>query len=421
VFVPPADAICFPDAAQTLLLRAALLEGEPARAAFRAWRAAIDPEALDEGSYRLLPLLSRSLLRLGEADSHLDRWKGTYRRTFVLNERLFHDMARVLRALAAAGIPAIALKGAALVTCAYKDSGVRPMADLDVLVEPRRARQAFAALRALGWRSEVRRPESLLGVRHAAVFVSPEGRELDLHWSLLWESCAGDADAALRAAARTASLRGAPALAPAACDLLLHVCVHGLSSAGGPAIRWAADAFTLAALSARAAKGAPDAIDWARLAREAASRRLALPVGAALRWIRDHLDAPVPEDALARIEGLPVSAAERAELAAKVRPLRGANVLRYYWFQHRRAAGGGLLRDLACFPAFLRVHWGLDHAALLPYYLLVRILRRAWEGAGLGDAPGPRPTAGARPSTKPRASTRTLTSTKTGPTPRITA
>ena len=51
----------------------------------------------------------------------------------------------------AAGIPTLALKGAALIHSLYSDLGQRPMNDLDILVPAGRAAEAAEVLRAEGY------------------------------------------------------------------------------------------------------------------------------------------------------------------------------------------------------------------------------------------------------------------------------
>jgi hypothetical protein len=133
---------------QTLLLRAALLDGPTALDAWQAWKSNIDIDTLDPGSYCLLPLLYRNLQRHTIVDPLMDRFKGVYRKTWYQNQVLFHHMAGVLRALHAAGIPAMLLKGAALIQLHYTDAGLRPMADFDVLVPREQAMPAIEVLRA---------------------------------------------------------------------------------------------------------------------------------------------------------------------------------------------------------------------------------------------------------------------------------
>ena len=62
------------------------------------------------------------------------------------------DAARpALEALAAAGIRTMLLKGAVLASPPYGEPGLRPIGDVDVLVEPVHARRATRILEELGW------------------------------------------------------------------------------------------------------------------------------------------------------------------------------------------------------------------------------------------------------------------------------
>jgi Uncharacterised nucleotidyltransferase len=361
---------CFPSEEQTLLLRAALLEGEQARDSFQRWRRVVDPMALDQGSFRVLPRLARNLLRLGADDPHLDLWKGTYRRAFAANEILFRDVEGALRALSDAGIATLVLEGAALVAGVSDDSGLRPIETIRILVRPGQASGAFETLGAAGWRSDARFSESLLGARRGCVFVGPGGRTIDLQWYLLSENCYPGADDSVWNGARDGRLGPCIVHAPGAADQLLHTCIDGPQRGVGPTVQWVADAFVLCASGS---------VDWERLAAASARRRLALPVRTALRWIREHLDAPVPDSVLAGLDALPVTVAERRELDAKLGSARGTARLRVLWSHHARAAAEadlGRASTLAGFIPYVQHRWGVAHLWQLPAFILRRGLRR---------------------------------------------
>jgi len=57
----------------------------------------------------------------------------------------------IVRALEGAGIPMLVLKGAALARLVYANPALRPMRDVDLLVPKAAARQAWAALEAIGF------------------------------------------------------------------------------------------------------------------------------------------------------------------------------------------------------------------------------------------------------------------------------
>jgi hypothetical protein len=120
-----------PTARQELLLRAALLPTAEAGAAWSEWAAGPAMDNLDEGSYRLLPLVYRNLKAQRIQHRLMGTLKGLYRRAWCENQLLFHRTVGVLESLRKAGIPTLLLKGAALALEYYKDLGARPMSDLD--------------------------------------------------------------------------------------------------------------------------------------------------------------------------------------------------------------------------------------------------------------------------------------------------
>ena len=87
----------FPTREQELLLRAALLQGEPALQAWQDCKAQVNLEQeLDMGSYRLMPLLYRNLRTLGVDDPLMGKLRGIYGREWYKNQMLFRAMAEVL-------------------------------------------------------------------------------------------------------------------------------------------------------------------------------------------------------------------------------------------------------------------------------------------------------------------------------------
>jgi hypothetical protein len=67
------------------------------------------------------------------------------------NVRLFERLEKVLRCLAADGLPVVLLKGAALSAAVYGNAAVRPMGDLDLLVRQRDTTRILRALARLGY------------------------------------------------------------------------------------------------------------------------------------------------------------------------------------------------------------------------------------------------------------------------------
>jgi len=186
----------WPNATQQLLLQAALLPLAAARPAWQAWRAAVDPQRLDVGSHRLLPLLYHNLRAHGLDDPSLPYYKAVYRQTWYKNNTLFYQISTVLTALQAAGLDTLVLKGAPLAIQYYQDIGLRPMGDFDLLVRTADTHRAVAVLAEHGWRSHEQPviPPGYLDIQQAGTFIHADGRHFDLHWHVLWDCTTPTAD-----------------------------------------------------------------------------------------------------------------------------------------------------------------------------------------------------------------------------------
>ena len=159
-----------------------------------------------------------------------------YRANALRNERLLADLTRVLAALAAAGIPAMPLKGSLLLEDnVYGDASLRALHDLDVLVPPEHLIPATQALQTIGYRIENRTWRHIvLHPPGAATIVSwtqdhPDNpRYLDLHSHVREEfrGASYDLTALLWQHARPRSFLGATAWTPARAALLPHLAVH---------------------------------------------------------------------------------------------------------------------------------------------------------------------------------------------------
>ena len=142
-------SICWPTPNQELLLRAALLDDAQAIPAWEQWQQTVDFTEIDHRSQKLLPLVYHNLTRLDVSGPLIERSKGYYRLTWYKNHLQFHHMAVVLHDLHQAGIPTLLLKGAAMAVYYYRDPGLRPMEDFDLLV-PWHQRTELSGSKAMG-------------------------------------------------------------------------------------------------------------------------------------------------------------------------------------------------------------------------------------------------------------------------------
>jgi LPS sulfotransferase NodH len=346
---PSCSRTCWPTAEQELLLRASFEPPRQARDAYRRWRVAADPYDIDEGSRRLLPLVHRNLRRGGSDAAPEAFVRDAYVNTSGRNQMLLRTLEGVLETLHDADVPTLVLKGAALTILHYRDRGVRPMSDLDVLVPTELMERALEALEAEGWGD----PEPF---RHSVALRRGDD-ELDLHRHVFDPAIAKDLDAALWQASVEMAVGAQRTRALAPPDQLLHAFVHGLRYNPMPPLRWIVDAHVVITSSS-------DELDWDRLLQLADRYRLVAPASAALVYLDGLCPRLVPPATLAAAQALPVT---RVERRAFEQATRSAHWLTALWREHRLSQPDLTMAGAAArFPEALRVEYELDHVWQVP-------------------------------------------------------
>jgi hypothetical protein len=351
-----------------MLLKAAVLEDPDAAVAWLRRTPGVEVSKLDLASYRLLPLLYRTLRAHGIEHPATAAIRAVYERTWLENESRLHHMVPVVRALRDAGIRVMLLKGAALALFYYRDLAVRPMVDFDLLVPEDMVQRSSQVLAALGWTAATFRAP------HAQSFTHESGRELDLHWHAFLHCARPHADDDFWRAAVPGHLRdvSVDVLCPA--DQFLHVCLHGAIWSPSPPLRWIADAHTILR--------AEPAIDWDRLVRLVTDKRLSLVTGAQFAYLREALGLPIPAQVVRRIRANRVRLAERRECA-----LLGnapstwivAQIAEDVGFYRRLARGQGLRPSALGYARHVQVNSSIDHLWQLPFYAAGVVTRRVWQ------------------------------------------
>ncbi|MFI5180922.1 MAG: nucleotidyltransferase family protein [Thermoanaerobaculia bacterium] len=370
------------DPRHALLLQAALAAGNEAMAAYETWRLDVERDRPDSIAWRILPLAGWNLESTGLDFEDLPHLKQLHRESWARNQYLFAATAPAVEALERASIPTLLLKGAALALTVYPSPGLRPMADVDVLVPERLAAPARRVLAEAGWRPNPREPERRLAHLHAQEFVREvdgEPAALDLHWRALWEGREPAGDDAWWESAEPLCAGGFQSRVLAPADQLVQLCAHAARWSPQPACYAAADVVML--LRARGGR-----MDWERVAHQAAKRRLVLAVVTALAALTERFGAPVPPATLYSLTRMPVILRERAEFHARQLPSALSRGLFLHWCDlAREAPHASAARRLGRFPSYLREVWNLEHLWQVP----VEATRKAWS-----RRPGPRGAGG---------------------------
>lgn len=370
------DAGRLPSEEQLLILRAALLPGTEGRAARSAWLAQVDLERLGRPSGRLLPLLYDRLKMEGGDHPLMPMLKGVKRNAWYRNSMLFHRAGEAIRVLGQAGIEVMVIKGAAMTIDYYRDWGLRPMEDVDVLVHYNDASATIHLLRSRGWKSldPWIEQNSYSGLtrkyEHAMHFPHSSGQDLDLHWNLLPFCIGPEVDDDFWIASRGTTFDGLPVRILDPADQLLHILVHGAAWNSMAPIRWIADAVVLLR--------ATSDLDWERFIFQARKRKLTLLVSGALEYLQSCFGDLVPSDLLDAFHRVPVSTFERFEYSRILKPATGVIELTFknlcrYW---RLSEGIPLWESARSLPNFLCCQLRVAQKWQLPAVLCNRILRK---------------------------------------------
>jgi hypothetical protein len=339
--------------ANVLLLKAALLDGDAALAAYRAWRATLDLNTISIGEQRLLPLLHRNLTRLGVSDPLSDRFRGVRRFYWVNNRKRMIFARRVFETFASAGVPFIALKGLSLAACYLEDPSVRPMNDVDILVTDENVAEAAAILGEMQLLPQnlpveyVVKSDRLRSFTPGWAFGRGESA-IDLHWRALHFDGRPRADEEFWSAAREATLDCTTFLVFDPADQLLHICAHAAQPGRAEAANtWPADAALII-------KNSSD-LSFERVVAGAARHGISAIMADALRFVASELELPVSLSAIASLEKA-ATWSERTEMRLADRPYSSsaAPTRLFLDFQAFRRSNqntaDGLISALAEFP-----------------------------------------------------------------------
>jgi hypothetical protein len=291
-----------------------------------------------------------------------------YQQTAIQNAYVGIGLAEALDCLAAAGIPVMVLKGAALGEELYGNAALRPMTDVDLLLHAGDALVAVGQLQALDY-------EHVHDEPHAGLTLAYENEitlrrpgvvpvTLEIHWHLLdaphyqqrvapewfWQT------------AQELPLAGRPAqvLSPEA--NLLYLSAHLVLHHKGIGLRWFYDIATLVARSGRL-------IDWDMLLEKADAFHLVTPVQRVLAELAGEWGVPVPETRLAEALALPVSPMEQRVVSWLTAPDRP--VAQRFWadlvgLPGWRARLPFALAHLFPSPSYMRQRYAIDSDWLIP-------------------------------------------------------
>jgi putative nucleotidyltransferase-like protein len=338
------------------------------------------------GGEGVVPLVHWNLRRL-DLLHHLPseaqrRLTAGARRAWARGAVLAARWGEATRALRDAGVDALTLKGIALAHTVYPEPGLRPMADIDLLVRPSDRLRAIEILGRHDYRTPGREAERLGESRCFAELVR-DGVLLDLHWDiaryLRFEGVVRVDHEGLWRRARPLVLAEGRSQALCPEDTLLHLVVHLTLGSDFARVLWYAD------IDAVIRRYAAE-LDWDRVVDEARCWR----IGALLDWtlgvVTASFGTPLPAGLVERLApGRLRRAAVLACIDSSWPPSLGSSLseARIYPAQTLLMDRGvDVLRVLAWtfFPSdtWLRLHYSIDAPWQVPLYRLLHPVRVCW-------------------------------------------
>lgn len=348
-----------PTGQQEVLLRAALLPSVQAEADWLAWSQEVDLENdfIDQGSFRLLPMVYRNLGQHNPSLPKMGKLAGIYRRSWYRNQLISRSCSTLLKQLKEAGIESLLLKGVPLSQIYYQDMGARPMADADILISGDQLDDAINVLQEKGWTArgyDGVAYKQFLEFNHALGFINQQRVEVDIH-ARVFPTIFSDAlvdDIWQQAVPMVYHGIQVKTLTPE--YHLMHACAHGFSWNTVPPIRWVADSMMILSRSS---------VDWNLLMESAIAHDLHVDIVGHLQYLKTTWKQPVPDDIMERLQQEPSSRAKTRLLQNISRPLNSPlSGISRRWAFHRYYCHSigreNLLFRILHFPKYMMMIWG---------------------------------------------------------------
>ncbi len=350
-------------------MRAALLKGRDAIDGWKQWAALVDYDDIDFGSQRLLPLLYQNLLDHKVKSPQMARYKGFYRRFWMKNQFLFNRTKPVLSALHKAGVKVLLFKGAGLIVGSDSSYALRPMDDIDFIIQKEDVQTVLQVIKELGWKPTAENVADFGHFNRAVMYHDTKGHNIDLHIrSLSSDMAKKQKMGEYWQRSSDAELDAIPVKIMGITDQLIHACVHGIRWNPVPPIRWIADAVIMI-------RNTESTIEWDHLVTHSIELQVTLPMFHGLHYLKREFKMRIPDYVLQTLENEPVSHLVKWYYQLSVRKpfpvFYGIpfHTVRYFAFYRK---------DLS-FPGFIRYFqhlWRLNHLWQVPLEATLRMWRR---------------------------------------------
>ncbi|MBN1271362.1 MAG: nucleotidyltransferase family protein [Candidatus Aminicenantes bacterium] len=370
-----------PSREDELLLKAALLSKKGALLSWEKWISSVDLNHIDQNTFRLIPLAVHNLEKMGIKHSSFNRMRGTQKKFWYRNQLFFRSLKKVLAAFQDNNIKCMLLKGAALIPLYYKNIGIRPMNDIDLLITPESVFRACAVLEDAGWiwekKMQKRITGKLVNVHNECLFKGGKATFIDLHWHAVTENVYPDADADFWHNARSFGMDGVNVYVMNPTDQLLFTCIHALKhitswDSFAPA-NWVADAVYIL-------RKDREEIDFDALLGKAEEHKKVLPLKICLGYLERNFGIQWPPDFKKRLAAAKISSLEEREFKTRQIFSSFLGPFLMHWYKYRRYVEREkkppFLKKMFGFLLFLKTMYKIPSVICLPPILLFNTFRK---------------------------------------------
>jgi len=245
-------------------------------------------------------LLHHNSEKLGLNIPHEARetFKAIYWATLAHNIRLYDELEKLLNGLAQDGTDAMVLKGIPLCRVLYRDLGLRPNGDIDLLVRFDDVVRLAPSFRAMGYLPTGEDAEDLLRRKWFKTgFLKRNGfpGPVEVHWNWAQPTRARPNMDLAWGRSEAVDLDGLPIRVLGPEDLLIYLCTHLSYHSFHIRLIWICDIHELISQ-----KGST--LDWSYVCREARRQRLQTPVFVTLNYLKGVFGTMIPVGTLKKVK-----------------------------------------------------------------------------------------------------------------------
>ncbi len=355
----------WPTATQRALMEVAIGPAEKATARWQALQP-LDLTTLETGSFGLLPLLYERLREVMPEEPQLPRLFGTYRSVWYRNQLLLDRLAVLLPLLRErARVEPLLAGGMSALLRWYPRLGLRPVPQLELIVERETAAETVKVSTYAGWRPAAR-------TRSSTVLRDESRRVLVVHHGAP-PAVAGPLQETATSALREHALElgdteGTPLVLDAT-DELLFACAMGARTLPVHTCQWLVDVHRLL--------HSPDAPAADALLERARRTRLVAQVRATLDYLAEIDGEEAPQDYVAAFEAERIGQRDRLAFALSgVSGTRASGTAQVLALYLQSTADEPPLRAAARLPRHLQERWEVESLAGVPLVALQKTVGR---------------------------------------------